>query len=516
MAKTKKEKQIDKRYLTAFGKVRSEFIKWDSTSLVNEIIRYLYNHFSIDSHAYIASQPWLMLLLIKWIVQDVSFKKKSRPIPNSNDALLIMNMMIKLVGKSRLPTEYPSIHFWMRAMAHQQLTYQQGISLNHFGRQKLLFADLASNHTIKTDFEAQYGISIDIFLELSFALLTAFVSESKQNVNKSWFTSLEVAYGHETIRTFLNSISTDLPALKNHVQQFNKRTPEEPYELTPFVSYPLIKMGDLYCCWYPLVLYKSLDHFIYDKVKAINPSRFMDKFGGIFEDYCEQSLASSNVFYKNEEDIKAILGQDHSSVDLLIKDSQSLIFIDAKGVEMNQREHTTANPMYVEGRTKNSAIKAIRQSFSVYSRLNDLAGLLGLDPSIEPTPYVLVITYKEMYLGNGEIFYNTVAKTKIDEIRVEYPLVNIPLKNMYFVTVEQFDILCNLVKLGNTTFENMLTYAVSNDDNSSSSKFLFSMHLAHFGREPIEKLDLASDELIDRLSRALIEHELQQNTVENT
>jgi len=408
MAKTKKEKQIDARYLKAFGKVRLEFIKWDSTSLANEIIRYLYSHFSIDSKSYMASQPWLMLLLLKWIVQDVSFKKKSRPVPGSNDALLVMNMMIKLMGKSRLPTEYPNLHFWMRATAHQQLSYQQGLSLNHFGRQKLLFADLANNHTIKTDFEAQYGISIDIFLELSFALLTAFVSEAKQNVNKSWFTSLEKAYGHETIRTFLNSISTDLPTLRVYIKQFNQRTPEEPYELSPFVSYPLLKMGDLYCCWYPLVLFKSLDHFVYDKVKAINPSRFMDKFGGIFEDYCEKSLASTNAFYKNEGEIKAILGQDHSSVDLLIKDSQSLIFIDAKGVEMNQRDHTTANPMYVEGRAKNSAIKAIRQSFSVYSRLNDLAGLLDLDTDVEQIPYLLVITYKEMYLGNGEIFYNTV------------------------------------------------------------------------------------------------------------
>ncbi len=242
----------------------------------------------------------------------------------------------------------------------------------------------------------------------------------------------------------------------------------------------------------------------------------MDKFGSIFEDYCEQSLASSNAFYKNEDEIKAILGQDHNSVDLLIKDSQSLIFIDAKGVEMNQRDHTTANPMYVEGRTKNSAIKAIRQSFSVYSRLNDLAGLLNLDASIDHIPYVLVITYKEMYLGNGDIFYNTVAKAKIDEIRSEYPSVDIPLKNMYFITVEQFDVLCNLVKLGNTTFEDMLTYAVSSDDNPDSSKFLFSMHLAHFGSEPVEKLDVAANELIDRLGSTLIEHERLQNTIEST
>ena len=99
-----------------------------------------------------------------------------------------------------------------------------------------------------------------------------------------------------------------------------------------------------------------------------------------------------------------------------------------------------------------------------------------------------------MYLGNGRTFYETVAKDKMDEIFNEYSGKKIIApENMYFISIEQFDILSELVKKNLITFKSAIETAKSADAKPESRKFDFWLHMASWGH-PLDIPTFLTDE----------------------
>lgn len=505
MAGKRREKKIKRDFLSEFGRLRAGFRSLKSEALIDQIVRYINDGFDISDLEHMKKAPWVQLLLIKWILIDPDYGK-GKSEPNTSQVNALLNQVWALQGKARLPTDFPNANFFMRAMANQQLDFQINFSYTKFARQRVLFSKLPENHTLKTRFKETTGLSIGTYLELAFALVAFIAGGAHFKLTLSSFSALESQYSADEIEQFLESLSMNKKVLIAWLKEVSPqgRSSVEYYLETPFYSVPLLKSGPNFLCWYPTVLYRSIEDCIYDKLKAIDSQSFMDKFGTIFENYMEEVLENTGAFFLKEEKIKELM-PGKKCVDFVIAQDEHLIFIDAKGVELSDDARSTHLPELIKRKTKNSILKAIEQSYSVYENLELLGSLLNLSRD-DVIPYVLVVTHKEHYLGDGEVFSGIIAADKISKIKQDYPSVNIPEHNMYFITIDEFDQLAESVRTGKTTFVDFMKQVMEADREPSTKKFSFQLHLESLGcnLNPEHLMDV-NDEVLDNLAQAFPE-----------
>jgi len=206
-------------------------------------------------------------------------------------------------------------------------------------------------------------------------------------------------------------------------------------------------------------------------------AKFMDKFGGIFEQYVDQTLVYSGVKYINEDDVVDLLGHGGNLIDFVILEQDANIYIDAKATEMSYSGKVAHLTQVLKDNTKRSVIKAIKQAHDVMNKISD-----NNNPISKDRNYLFVVTFKDMFLGNGRTFYETVAKEKMDEIYKEYSGRKIiEPENMYFISIEQFDILTELVKKNIVSYKSAIEKAKIDDAVPETKKFDFFLHMASWG-----------------------------------
>jgi hypothetical protein len=93
--------------------------------------------------------------------------------------------------------------------------------------------------------------------------------------------------------------------------------------------------------------------------------------------------------------------------------------------------------------------------------------------------FLVVVTYKEINLSNGQAYYEGVAKSAIDEIYAKYTVAPaIPLGNIYFLSIDEFELLSEAVCAKKIGFAEALEKAKVADNDIHTKKFDFSLHLS--------------------------------------
>jgi hypothetical protein len=466
------------KYERKVKKIKSLISKHDSMDILDVSLRYLYDAGN-DKESRLQRHPWLVLLIIKW-----TFINENRNLikPLTNDSYMtILNAIYDLAELVKMPTDHNNVHQFMRNMAYQQFIYQHDFSILHIGRNSLLFNYLPENHNLKLLFKKKHGLELRDFISLSFTLIAFVHSGKKHTVEVNDFLPLFKYYSKSLVTAFLDSMSINIKDLSHRLSKddLSKANYSEYYEQSPFIKYPLIKHGLKYTCVDPFILYRCIENFLYDTLKADEPQKFMKSFGKIFEKYLLKGLRYANLDFIEESNLKKHLPPKIKCIDYVIEQKTFNIFIDAKGVEMPYLGKVTDNPKIILDRVKSSAIKAIEQAsaFNNYIFLNDNENL----PEFKMDSCLLVVTYKELYLGNGQLLYETVAKDKIDSIN-EFinEKARIDLKRIYFITVDNFDFMMSLVKNHELDIGDILEKAIADDGEGLSKKFEFSQHIHSF------------------------------------
>lgn len=380
---------------------------------------------------------------------------------------------------SRMPTEFEHISLFMRAIAYQQFTYQSQLNFEGIARQELLFSRVPDNHFFQVRFKDACGISISDFLRLALCLLFRIRDSNSCAVTADWFSTVAATYPRQLVCRFLDTISVDindLPVVLRESEGPTRRA-QEYYEDSPFLFSPMIREGDIYWCTYPEVLQESLDHFVYDTLKRFDLCAFNDAFGKRFEGYVGSLIRSASLQYVEERELIRLLPDQSGCVDFLVAEGNANIFIDAKGVEMAQRGKIAHLREVIYGATKTSLVKAFKQGHEVCSRLPPLS---NDHPTFiaRPNNYLLAITYKELHIGNGVSLEAAVGADTLNRIRENYAQEHqIPLENIYFLTIEEFEGLIHLIKSGHIGLVEALERAKLTDANPQTRKFIFIMHL---------------------------------------
>lgn len=457
----------------AMKRLRKEIRQFDPREIIDACIkqqRYL---------------PWFSLLLIKW---TFLYGRWDRAIPNKQFDPTTLDRLIKRIHNlnnlARLPRrQYDHSYLFMRNLAFQQLWLQEeSENKARLARQIVLFGNLPDNHTFKREFKRDSGIEVDHFIELSVCLIGRFIRNNQANVAESWFDSLQKSYPSKTTKKFLSHISGNIDKVKTYLEQDTgpkRDISYEIYEQSPLIRYPLLKINNKYYVYSIMLLLHSLQSFIYDTLKAKSPNAFVNKFGKIFEEYVARGIDYMGLPYKHEHSLQKTLGGG-KAVDFLVVDDNCNILIDAKGVEINQLGMVGHRPEVILGKTKTSVVKGIQQGTEVADKLKDIPQIDGLQTGCEN--FLLVVTYKDFYVGNGKTFYEAIGRERVDEIRAGYDASQLPYENMYFISVDDFDSLVRLVHDGQCGLAEAIKTIRKADREPSKSTFLFRHGLkTHFG-----------------------------------
>ncbi len=437
----------DTRYYNDYKPIRNALRKYDPVSVMYAVLQYLYGpvHGKLDR---LGRHPWIGMLLIKWAFIDEQAGLKGRPAITPQKFGALYRAAIDLGGSTNGPNSYPNISMFVRSVAYQQFLYQRDENIVGIARQELLFAS-ADSTLSKSRFLAATGVSIPNFLRLLLCTMLQIMQTRAPEMDQSWFQFLYQDYPAAEVEAFLHSISIrveDLPATLRASDRLGRTIPE--YNApTPFISHPLVRIGSRYFCVYPEILQKACEHFVYDKLKKLNDSKIDRAFGTAFEKYVGDRLLETELPLAAEADLERLLNGSGKLIDFLVTDAGANVFVEAKGVEMAVTGMATTRQGDIKNATENSLRKAIRQAYEVNARL---AANGEAHPVIQyrPDSYLLVITYKELYIHNGAALREAIGVQSFDALGEGIAPQNlIPPENMYFLTIEELEHFVEFVKV---------------------------------------------------------------------
>ncbi|MHC8334534.1 GapS1 family protein [Pseudomonas sp. LB3P25] len=467
-----------------FRAIQGVIRRYDALSILGAVLEYLYapakDHFEQAS-----KQPWLIMLLIKWTFLDpLANNPLGRPPISQKEMIDLLQKVLDLTETGSMPDEYDDVRLFFRAVAYQQFFHQTEGGLVDIARQELLFAKVPENHYFKTRFLNGTGVSIQDFLRLSFAVLAS-TKKSGPVLQRATLFGLCPAFTPMAVDAYLRTISVAVGDLHRTLEEVDKdgRHPNEYLQQTPFLKFPFIKVRSEYLCVSPHVLERSLGHFIYDYLKRADVDGFNNAFGKSFEKYVGDWLSKSGLPAANESELNLVLPGQGKVVDFIVADGDSNVLIDAKGVEMAQRGMVAFQRGDVRRATQTSLIKAFEQGHEVAARI---ASMGGDHPVIRQrsSTYLLAVTYKDLYIGNGVTFAAVVGDAVLEKIRSTYAEQHlIPVENIYFLTIHEFEELISLVASKKIRLVEALEKAKQADSERMTQKFNFELHIHEWSKQ---------------------------------
>lgn len=498
-------------YYSGYKAIRNQLRAFDPARLIGMCLEYLHQPFDRPTD-YLERQPWCVMLLIKWILVDDQFSDRNRPAPTKAQTIKLLRQVVNLANKVRMPSQHASPSLFFRPMVFQQVLYQRETSLTHTGRQMVYFSGLSEEHYIAQTFRELTGLTLMRFLELALVFHIAFLDDGpvRHKIGTTWFAELQHGDKDGDIGRFLGLLSGSLPEIRAKLLARDAKTraagrlpraAAEYTEQTPFIETPLLPLGsgEFVVTDRHLVM-NCLNNFVYRTLRNHHVQAFMSHFGPIFEDYVRQAVAYTGLEYRSEEDLKRLFGtkQSQNLIDFLIADGDAHVFVDAKAAEMNYRATVTHDPVELAKLLDSSLLKAIRQAEGVRA---NLAQLNSADSVFKPRnqAYLLVITYDRTNIGNGRALAESVGLEAIQAAVAGLPAgLQIPIDNMHFLTIDDFERLVAQVGAGTIGLVEALERAKSMDADPTTRSFLFEQRLTAWGMG-----DTFPDYLIDKTQQAL-------------
>lgn len=454
--------------------IRNNLRKYSASSILAVFAKKI-NSFNAHDLSGLMALPWLWIVVLKWAFMDserlCGKQREMRP----KDLEALQMLVVKLSNYSRLPDEYEPIELYSRAIIYQQYTYQRLVSLKGILRQREMFSTAKSNDYFKAEFSSKYGLDINAFLELSAFLLAMLET---RGIYKFHLWDLPVSkFRIDEVENFLAAISIDIAIVGNKLTGLSApcRRPAEFLEQTPFLNFPIVKCDLEYWCISRKVLSKALDHFVYDALKRT--TKFPTRFGRRFEAYVGSVIRRSKLPFCTEDDLKKVLGARSKLVDFLISSGGENFFVDAKGVELADRAKFTHLSDVLKGAIKSSLLKAVEQGQEVRKNLGSAKDCTwGVES--QAGNYLFVVTYKSLYIGNAS-FLDHLTNGEVARILSSYSECSrIPLENIYFFSIDEFESLMHLVGSGKITLNEVMVRAKQADSNFETEKYYFAGHLS--------------------------------------
>ncbi|MBN1856526.1 MAG: hypothetical protein JW846_06185 [Dehalococcoidia bacterium] len=476
---TRKESGFsEQRVHEAFRRVRNRLVKYDPDEVVFRCIAKLNERPSDPVRQLESYPPWRLLLLAKWAL--VHGEVPATPRRLTERAFDDLNRrMWDLEGVLRLPSEYETLLLWLKGVAFQQFGLQREFNRTTFSRQSLLFGPLKENHKLKAWFSEQCGITIGDFVDLSALLMVALVGDERKSVSVDELVKVFTDWDRSTVERYLDLLGPGLAELRLRLrEEQNTSLPVslEYYESSPLRRTPLLKHNGRYFPFSPVLLARSLETFIYDTLSEADRYLFLNLFWKVFQRYVGSSVLRLGGQTLAEGDLKKLPGKG-KVVDYLCLDGSLRVLVEAKAVEMPYSGKVGPRAETVKRATRNSVLKGIEQGFDTIARLRGQGDAKEAGNS-HFEDYLLIVTYKDLFMGNGVMFRDAVARDKLNEmVALHDGEPPIPFDHIYIMSIDDFDLLAETIAKGRASLADVLRHAVDADSSSSTRKYTFEQHI---------------------------------------
>jgi hypothetical protein len=432
----------DNRYYDAFKMVRNRILKYNAEEIVLQCLKRLHASNANDVENMRKQPPWILLLLMKWTIQHGEFTTYNKKALSQSDLNSLINLMHKVSNSVPLPLTANSPLVLLRPLGYRQFWHQQISEPHWLARQAILFGKLDSSHTFRRWFQEETKTSIEDFIDLSIMVLSQFHKSNVHSLNKNFFCQVAHSFPPNCIAEFLSAISRTPVQLCDYLISLDEeRRPNELYEPTPLVRYPFLKLDDQYVWYTQNVLTHSLSDFIYDTLRRRDLAAFMNAFGPMFEGYVRLGIESTGIPFLDEEKLRQLVGSGSKVVDFLIVEPDVNVFIDAKGVEVGLDGMTSYRPGDVTNAVKSSVIKGVSQGLTIARLLRTGAHIPNADFT-RSRNFLILVTYKDLFLGTAEEFYESYGKGRLDSIlQGDLTDTPIPLENVFIISIDEFEYL---------------------------------------------------------------------------
>ncbi len=451
-------------------------------------------------------QPWNILLALKWTFQEAVDDSPLRPRAERKDIHTVLNILHEMDDKIRMPTDCDHWMLFMRHLAYQQFDLQHDVDGSALARQHLLFASLPSDHGFQRQFASLTGLRItDFTLLLSGFMMLALQKPSPIAIPFSALEALSSQVESDAIPKFFRAISRTIPELHTWLTTApfqNMSAGDEKLLPTCLFEAPLLADIDRVLIYYPPLLFRALEDFVYRKLRQQNPSEFTRSFGPIFERHVARCLTEARIEFKSEAEINAALPEAGKCVDFLVIEDDCSLLIDAKAVEASTLARLTHEVDKLVQSMKAHAVKAISQGITTHRRLASITGGLPI-PWGKTETFLVVVTYDDLFLGSNRNFSEIFGDKLLPrEDRGDSTNLPFPFDNIFFMSIREFEDLSACVRENRTTFLSALRYAKAQDANPATQKFQFKQHLASLCRQKT-RLPCLHSALEERWARCL-------------
>ena len=433
--------------------VRNQLRTYRSSSVAEVALVLLHRRFpSVDAE--MQSAPWLILSMVKWVLQDALAKDVGPPI--RPDGFLALQRRLWNMGDPAQMPPLGNLHRFVRSLAYVQLEFQRPETFE-FTRWPGLLDRLPSDNPARAQFEAATGLTPTDFLDLAWAIYAP-VLGGKNPLGAKDFEPLRKAYG-EKIDVIIGLLSRDLQGLRQELlsdASLGRRTGANLlFEAPSFRRFPFIRSASgLHFCWHKRVLARGLDEFVHHKL-AGSGDTYASPYARVFEKYVVELAKNTGLPALEEREYLSRFGGNKRAVEVILHDDRCNILIEAK-FGVYQDEYMTLD----DARFANAKLGKLR---SGVSQAADVSWRLSLADDLHPWTerehdFVLLVTNRQLYIPTGrqlELISSPTANEIDERARLE-TTEKLAVDNVFILSLEEYERLMTEVADGRVRLSDVL------------------------------------------------------------
>lgn len=443
--------------------------------------------------AKLQSQPWLTLLAVKWALEDKNIKLASAsPVP-LNFIEFIRGALWDHTGAfNKGATNKIAM---LRSYMGVQLDYQRHVPWA-FARWPALIARRPFNSILRRQFRDVIGMEPLTFLDLTTAIKTALLT-TPRGVADTYLDSLAPTYG-ASIKVFEQVFVRTLEELRSELSSSKKEHAEKELLQFPyFIKFPILRQDRRLLFWDSVVAEKAFEKAIHIRLSSLQ-KKYSDHFSRVFEHYVVELLEDVGLSPMRDKKFSEISPRSKNNEAVVCLGEANLI-VEAKMGLFPDAVLLKDDPRFLF--QKLAALRtALEQGWEVSNQLRDPR--FG-KYAVAQRDYLIVVTSTDLRISGGPML-RELFKPEGDFAYFE-TASTLPLKNVFIMDIQGFELLCMTVKEGRINLPELLESAAEQNQHVGLGSLFFEQYIpsSQLSKSPPAVIASAIDEALERLTSAL-------------
>jgi hypothetical protein len=475
---------------------RAEAIAKKLQNYTNEsFLKRFYEHFQVyrsGDNKISMNFPWCCFLALKWkfcMPQKLdAFEMSFKDFEN------IINRTYQLQDEAADLFRDDGIFLEMRRMVINQSFYQTSPRTFFMTLVRQYYWYCCSDSPFfKDNFLRLTGLRLESYYKMAFFLLAFFnIKENSESgvlkLNQLIIYMVPV-FGVDEVDSFLRLVTLRTQDAEAFCKQYRREgwKAEEYYERTPFIFRPLLLTENEVIALSKHVLGAGLSTLVPELFSKKLSGVYGDKFGKTVERYLENYMQQTFTGLRNEKELILLYkrtGHAGKVVDYLLEEGEARVFIDSKAVMPHRHLRESADARMLNKKIQANLIEALQKGEKCASIINKIE-----KRSAYERDSLIIILYQDHFISTGKFIASHIQPDVFDNLRKELQNLPIPEDRIYYLTIDEFEVLIDICRLKHLTITEIIDRSSDSDRIPLTQKMNFQMHLSEFLPEdyPIRK-----------------------------